>query len=177
MLIDHTTDARPASNVRPQTSPEPTTVSLSAISRLRGEATAATSETDLLRQTLDLVLGREPNLAQRFSDTLFTHCPGAPELFGRDQSQDGGRLLAEALLEVVGHVDDVAWLQHNLTEMGARHAANGVKPETYQALGETLLGTLRDVAGSDWTARHESVWQEAYDGIAEMMLAGHTVHA
>ena len=126
------------------------------------------SEADLLRDGLHLALSREPCLAERFCEALFARYPASVPLFGSLHAE----LLVDALRDVAEHLEDVPWLEQNLAWLGARHADHGVTPDMYPWVGETLIATLRQVAGSDWTPSDEAVWRDAYEGVTELMAAG-----
>ena len=127
-----------------------------------------TWEADLLRNSLDLVLARKPALAGRFCEALFARYPASIPLFGSLH----GHLVVDALRNVAAHLEDVPWLEQNLAWMGAHQANRGVTPDMYPWMGETLIATLRELAGAEWTSSHEAVWREAYEEVVDAMAAG-----
>jgi hemoglobin-like flavoprotein len=56
--------------------------------------------------------------------------------------------------------------------MGAKHVDYGVTTEMYGWVGESLLATLAEVAGADWTPPLAIAWTEAYGAIAGLMQMG-----
>src|SRR6266516_2991533 len=98
-------------------------------------------QVNLLRTSFDLVIERQPDLARVFYETLFARRPEARELFFRKTIAVQEQMLAEALVAVLDHVEDGAWLRSRLSEMGARHAEYGVTEEMYDWVAQALLAT------------------------------------
>lgn len=127
----------------------------------------------LLRSSFDLALGRQPDLTHVFYEELFARHPDARPLFGRADMAAQEQMLAEALVAVMEHLEDVPWLKSTLATLGAKHAGYGVTPKMYDWVGEALIATLAEVSGDQWTAAHTAAWQEAFGAIAGLMLDGY----
>jgi hemoglobin-like flavoprotein len=125
----------------------------------------------LLRLSFEEIIEREPNLADRFYQILFTKYPQVRPLF-RGDTRAQGKMLAGALGAVMDHLEDAAWLVPTLEALGARHVQYGVTDEMYGWVGESLLGALADVAGADWNVDLIVAWSEAFTFIANTMKAG-----
>jgi hemoglobin-like flavoprotein len=130
-------------------------------------------DVEVLRDSFELVLSRRPNVTHLFYEELFRRYPEARSLFGRHSMEAQEQMLAEALVAAVANLEDAAWLQTNLGELGSKHAEYGVTEEMYGWVGEALLATFAEAAGSDWTPELERAWGEAYQAIAALMLAGY----
>lgn len=126
----------------------------------------------LLRESFGLVIERQPQLVHRFYEILFSRYPQAKPLFSRNSPAKQEEMLGAALVAVLDHVEDAAWLESTLKGMGAKHVDYGVKNEMYGWVGESLLATLAEVAGKDWTPALAAAWTEAYGAIASLMQAG-----
>lgn len=127
---------------------------------------------DLLRTSFNLVIEANPNLTARFYEILFERYPQVRPLFGRNAARAQERMLAEALMAVVDHLEDPAWLSQQLGALGAKHTGYGVTAEMYDWVGDALLATLAETAGSAWTPAHHAAWGEAYGAIVSLMRAG-----
>jgi hemoglobin-like flavoprotein len=127
---------------------------------------------DLLRSSFELVLDRQPQLTPRFYEILFSRYPQARPLFGRRSQAEQAKMLQEALVAVVDHLEDAGWLESNLKAMGAKHLDYGVTDEMYDWVGDSLLSTIAEVAGDDWTPELKAAWQEAYGAISALMKQG-----
>lgn len=130
-------------------------------------------DVQVLRSSFSLALAREPNLTHVFYDHLFARYPAVRPLFVSVDMAAQEKMLAEALVAVLDHLEDVPWLQSTLAELGANHAGYGVTTEMYDWVGDALVATLAKANGEQWTPAHTDAWGEAYRAIVAMMLAGY----
>jgi len=126
----------------------------------------------LLRSSFDLVVERQPQVVHRFYEILFQRYPQAKALFHRNSSAQQEKMLTDALVAVMDHLEDAPWLTSTLAGLGAKHRGYGVTDEMYGWVGASLLATLAEVAGADWSPRLEAAWTEAYGAIAGLMQQG-----
>lgn len=126
----------------------------------------------VLRQSLELVASREPLITKRFYEILFQRYPQVQPLFSRNAPEKQQKMLQDAIIAVVDHVEDATWLKENLGAIGRKHLDYGVTPEMYGWVGASLLATLKEIAGPDWTPPVEKAWTDAYGAITGLMLEG-----
>jgi hemoglobin-like flavoprotein len=126
----------------------------------------------LLRESFRFVAERMPDLTERFYEILFQRYPQTEKMFapGRRSRQAG--MLKVALGAVIEHLEDTAWLVATLHKLGARHVQYGVTDKMYDWVGDSLLLTLREAAGSQWNPELERAWTDAYAAIAGLMQEG-----
>ncbi len=129
-------------------------------------------DAEALRDSLALVASREPAITKRFYEILFERYPAARPLFSHNAPERQQKMLQDAIVAVVDHVEDASWLQETLSAMGAKHVEYGVTEEMYPWVGECLLATLAEIAKDAWTPRVERAWTDAYGAISGLMLAG-----
>src|SRR5262245_15505062 len=115
---------------------------------------------ELLRKSLDLVVERQPAITPRFYEIMFSRYPQVQPLFGRNSRENQAKMLQEAIVAVVDHVDDASWLASTLRGMGKTHVDYGVTTEMYGFVGESLLATLAEIAGEAWTPAIEGAWTD-----------------
>lgn len=127
---------------------------------------------EVLRGSLAVVVEREPQITKRFYEILFERYPQARPLFSRNAPERQQKMLQDAIVAVVDHVEDAAWLKQTLTALGKKHVDYGVTREMYGWVGASLLATLAEIAGSAWTKEVEVAWTEAYGAITGLMIAG-----
>ncbi len=127
---------------------------------------------ELLRQSFETVIDRSPHLTHRFYEILYDRYPVTLKMFPLSRRAQQENMLTQALIAVMDHLDDAPWLTSNLRALGARHVNYGVTDEMYSWVGTSLLATLREVAGDDWTVQLESAWGEAFWAIANLMREG-----
>jgi hemoglobin-like flavoprotein len=129
-------------------------------------------DVDALRENFNLVVERSPTVTRRFYEILFEKYPQARHLFGRSSSERQEKMLAEALVAVLDHLEDAPWLHDTLFALGAKHVGYGVTDEMYGWVGSSLLHTLAEVSADAWTPRVEEAWVAAYEIISRTMLEG-----
>ena len=134
-------------------------------------------DVETLRSSFELVTERQPDMTRRFYEILFDRYPQARPLFHRNKPEVQQKMLGEALVAVLDHIEDAAWLQETLHGMGVKHIEYGVTDEMYDWVGECLIATMCEVAGNDWSKKIEGAWLEAYTAIASMMKAGAAAEA
>lgn len=127
---------------------------------------------DRIRQNLELVASRAPDLTARFYERLFRLHPALKHLFGRRSQEAQEKMLLEAIVAVVDHLDDASWLETNLAALGAKHVEYGVRDEMYPLVGGALLETLAEVSAESWDTATEKAWSDAIGFIATTMIGG-----
>jgi hemoglobin-like flavoprotein len=127
---------------------------------------------ELLRQSFETVIERSPYLTHRFYEILYDRYPVTLKMFPLSRRAQQENMLTQALVAVLDHLEDAPWLTTNLRGLGARHVNYGVTDEMYSWVGTSLLATLREVAGDDWSLELENAWTEAFWAIANLMREG-----
>jgi hemoglobin-like flavoprotein len=126
----------------------------------------------LLRKSFELVVERQPQITPRFYEILFERYPAARPLFSRNAPERQQKMLQDALVAVVEHLEDAPWLGQTLGALGRKHLDYGVTDEMYGWVGDALLTTLGEIAGDDWTPELKAAWAEAYGALVSMALTG-----
>lgn len=129
-------------------------------------------DVNVLRDSFGLVVERAPRVTARFYEILFERYPAVRPLFGRNSREKQEEMLTRALVAVIDHLEDPTWLTETLRAMGAKHVGYGVTDEMYPWVGESLLATLAEVLGEDWTPAVEKAWTAAFGAIAGAMMDG-----
>ena len=127
---------------------------------------------DVLRESLGVVIEREAQITPLFYQRLFSRYPQVVPLFGKRSTDKQAQMLQEAIVAVVDHIEDGAWLQQTLGGMGRQHLDYGVEDHMYPWVKECLLETLEELGGDDWQASWTDAWDAALDAVAGLMLAG-----
>jgi NAD(P)H-flavin reductase len=126
---------------------------------------------EALRDSMALAERHQERLGVELYAALFADHPNLRELFPVGMDVQRSRLV-NALIRIVGSVDDRATLVPYLKALGRDHRKFGVVDEYYSAFGGALIVALRKVLGQDWTARYEAAWIEAYQTVAHIMASG-----
>jgi hemoglobin-like flavoprotein len=138
----------------------------------RRRPSSAIMSISIIRWSFDRILAAEPALVGHFYDLLFARHPEVQPLFTRHARAAQERMLAEALVALVDHLDDAAWLRETLPPLGARHARYGVSDEMYGWVGACLLEAMAAAAGEEWTPEVAAAWTGAYQAVAGLMQEG-----
>ena len=126
---------------------------------------------DLLSASLLLVAGEEDALTRRFYEILFERYPAVRPLFTRDTTVQA-TMLTEAVVAVLDHLDDAAWLTDALGSLGAKHEGYGVTSDMYPAVGECMIAAMVERGGAHWTPEMTDAWAEALAAVSGLMIAG-----
>jgi hemoglobin-like flavoprotein len=127
---------------------------------------------ELLTSSLALVDEDEDGLTRRFYDLLFERHPAVRPMFGSDIRPQAA-MLRTAVIAVLDHLDDGAWLTATLGSLGAKHAAYGATPPMYDAVAECMVAAMQELGGPAWTPAMTMAWTEALGAVAGLMLAGY----
>jgi hemoglobin-like flavoprotein len=130
-------------------------------------------DVETLRSSFNLVVERNPEVTMRFYEIFFERYPQVKPLFGKRNAQEvQSKMLTQALVAVLDHIEDSPWLEQQLKALGAKHVSYGVQDEMYGWVGECLLAAMAEVAGADWSPKIEQAWVAAYGAIASLAIAG-----
>ena len=127
---------------------------------------------ELLEQSFELVKPRADEFTASFYNNLFTDYPDAKPLFEHSDMGKQQQMLKGALVMVVENLRKPEVLSKSLKGLGARHVKYGALPAHYPLVGNSLLKTLGQYAGSAWTPELKDAWTQAYGAITELMLDG-----
>ncbi len=114
----------------------------------------------------------EPRLAEvvdLFYDTLFEQNPAVRRMFPSDMKEQQKKLATTLKLAVEG-ASRLDKLVPALQSLGEKHAAYGVVPAHFDAVGAALLATLASAAGPLWNDELEQAWAITYGIIAATMI-------
>lgn len=127
---------------------------------------------ELLETSFAALAPQGDHLTEVFYDHLFNDYPAVQPLFaGVDMHEQPKKLLASLKL-VVENLRRPEVLQPALEQLGLRHVDYGALEAHYPAVGQTLIKSMREVAGDLWNDDLQEAWVEAYGEVASIMLAG-----
>ena len=126
---------------------------------------------ELLTESLLLADG-DGRLTPRFYEILFARHPAVRPMFSADVRPQA-EMLRTAVVAVLDHLDDAAWLTTTLGDLGAKHAAYGATAPMYDAVAECMVAAMEELGGEAWTPEMTTAWTEALGAVAGLMLAGY----
>ena len=108
--------------------------------------------------------------AELFYERLFETTPELRALFIGNMEIQGQNLMA-AIATVVNGLAEIEEIAPAVCHLAKRHVAYGAQPEHYKLVGATLLWTLEQGLGGDFTPAVCAAWAEAYGVLSDMMIA------
>lgn len=109
-------------------------------------------------------------VGEAFYARLFESYPAVRPMFAEDLGPQSKKLV-QMLALVVNGLDKLDVILPAVQQLARRHNNYGVVDAHYEAVGDTLLWTLRHGLGSDFTADVEAAWIEAYGALSDVMIA------
>ena len=123
----------------------------------------------LIQESFAQVAPIAPQAADIFYGRLFEVAPGVRGLFPEDMTEQKRKLMT-MLGTVVHGLDRVEAILPAVQELGRRHRHYGVEEAHYAVVGETLLYTLKQGLGDEFTDDVRGAWAEAYGVLAAAMV-------
>ena len=125
----------------------------------------------LVQESWAKVVPIQEKAGELFYGRLFEQYPEVKPLFKGDMAAQGQKLMQMINTAVTG-LDDLGPLVQPVKDLGARHATYGVKDEDYDKVGTTLLWTLEQGLGDDFTPDVQEAWTQIYTQLADLMKQG-----
>lgn len=122
----------------------------------------------IVRRTWAKAAAAHVDMARLFYGRLFRIAPETRKLFSSDMDLQGQKLVA-TLGFVIDHLSDEVALVPAAQDLAVRHLNYSVKKEHYQAVTASLLWTLEELLGSDYTAEVSTAWSEVLGKIERLM--------
>lgn len=107
--------------------------------------------------------------AEIFYADLFTSAPEVRPLFKGDINAQGMKLMT-TLGVVVNGLRDLDTIVPVAQELARKHVDYGVEAAHYEAVGASLLRTLEQGLGPDFTPEVKDAWVTAYGTLSSVMI-------
>ena len=127
---------------------------------------------EALETSFDLVASRGDELMDVFYARLFETAPAVRPLFAATDLSRQKTMLLGTLVLLRKSLRDLDAIVPKLRDLGARHVAYGARPEHYPVVGSTLIASMAEIAGEDWTPAYERAWGAAFAVVAGAMVEG-----
>ncbi len=130
-------------------------------------------------QTIAIVKATVPVLEEHgtaitsvFYQNMFDHHPELLDIFNKTNQKLGRQqtALATTVLAAAKHLEHLAVLLPQVTEISHKHRALQILPEHYPIVGEHLIGAIKQVLGEAANDDIIDAWTEAYDEIAGVFI-------
>lgn len=129
-------------------------------------------EVEKLERSFNLIAPRAEQFVEQFYERLFRDYPAVVAMFADTTPKDQQKMLLSSLVFIVENLRYTEKLVPYLKEMGARHVAYGTEPAHYDAVGTTLITTMIEFGGAQWTPEYTQAWKEGFGLIRDTMLEG-----
>lgn len=124
-----------------------------------------------LQQSFKLIVPRGPEMVDHFFAHLFSKHPVLRPLFPRDMSSQKREFLASFML-VMQNLGKTEKLQQVLIDLVRRHPVQPAQIEYYPIVRDTLIGVMKDMAGSQWSAQLTQDWLSALNIASCVLIKG-----
>ena len=128
---------------------------------------------EVLETSFNAIAPQAEKLVARFYEELFVRHPAVKPLFANTTQEKQQSKLLAALKLVVANLRNPDVLKNTLVEMGKRHEGYKAEPAHYEAVRDTLLDVMEEVAGGAWTQDVKIAWTDALNIIASIMLGAY----
>jgi hemoglobin-like flavoprotein len=125
--------------------------------------------TDALKYSWEQVTKSGDEVPLYFYSHLFLSHPELRAMFPIAMSGQRDKLVG-ALGQIVSSVDQLDEVTAFIQALGRDHRRFSVVPEHYNAVGASLLATLKQFLGAAWTDELAADWAAAYGVIARVMV-------
>ena len=130
-------------------------------------------------QTIEIVKATVPVLEEHgtaittvFYQNMFNEHPELLDIFNETNQKLGRQqtALATTVLAAAKHLENLAVLLPQVTQISHKHRALQILPEHYPIVGKHLLGAIKEVLGEAANDDIINAWTEAYDEIAGVFI-------
>lgn len=104
-----------------------------------------------------------------FYSRLFLQTPSVKPMFKHSMTAQYQKLV-DMLSLVVSKLDKMEEISEDIRGLALRHVQYGVRPAHYKLIGDTLLWTLEQGLGRDWTDEMAAAWSKCYKILSGMMI-------
>ena len=130
-------------------------------------------------KTIEIVKATVPVLEEHgtaittvFYQNMFNEHPELLDIFNETNQKLGRQqtALAMTVLAAAKHLENLATLLPQVTQISHKHRALQILPEHYPIVGKHLLGAIKQVLGEAANDDIIDAWTEAYDEIADVFI-------
>ncbi len=128
-----------------------------------------TNQIEMVQQSWEKINPVRQAAGEIFYLKLFNKAPQIRHLFGKDVSEQAGKL-TYMITYVVSRLDKLDTILEDVQKLAIRHNKYGAEPEHYMIVGQCLLETLEEGLAGDWNKQLMQAWASAYGILANAMI-------
>ena len=125
---------------------------------------------DLVKTSFSKVAPISETAAELFYGRLFEIAPSVKNMFPEDLKEQGKKLMM-SISVVVNGLTDLEKVVPIAEDLAKKHVDYGVKAEHYESVGASLIWTLGQGLGDDFTDEVKEAWVEAYTLLSNVMIS------
>jgi len=122
-----------------------------------------------IRESFALIEPYGPEAAAWFYEHFFAANPRYRKYFSADPAGQHRRLF-QSVQRIVGDLGRLDEFLPYLRRLALRHRKFGLRAAHYEAFGASLLATVAQYCGPQWTERTNAAWEAGYGLVANVML-------
>ncbi|QDT09735.1 globin domain-containing protein [Planctomycetes bacterium K23_9] len=124
-----------------------------------------------ITESVGKILESEHLLGGKFYDRFFVECPHLKQYFdGVDMDRQSAMLTSAIVLVETMHSKAGDGLSPYLRLLGTDHRDRGISADDFTDWAESMLRTLDDFHGDDWSKELEREWYAAMMNAVKIML-------
>ena len=130
-----------------------------------------------ISESVQAILSNEDLLSGKFYERFFAECPHMSHFFkGVDMQRQSSMLTSALVLVETTQSKNGAGLSPFLRLLGRQHEQRGISKGDFGDWTESMIRTLSDYHGEDWTDSLEHEWRGAIRASIDVMLEGYLKH-
>ncbi|WP_221794982.1 globin domain-containing protein [Oceanobacter mangrovi] len=124
----------------------------------------------IVKSTAPVLMEHGNAITTRLYEILFERYPQTRALFA-NAATDQSVKLATAVAAYAANIDHLEALTAAVDKIVNAHVRSGVQPEHYPMVADAIISAMGDVLGAAATPEIVSAWQEAYQLLADLLIA------
>lgn len=127
---------------------------------------------EIVKATIPVLEEHGTTITTVFYQNMFKEHPELLDIFNETNQKLGRQqtALATTVLAAAKHLENLAVLLPQVTQISHKHRALQILPEHYPIVGKHLLGAIKEVLGEAANDDIIDAWTEAYDEIAGVFI-------
>jgi len=123
----------------------------------------------LVQDSWKLITPVSQKMGEEFYVHLFEIAPELKSMF-KTEPKDQAMKLMFMISYLVHRLDQLPDLQEEIVKLANRHKGYGAEIGHYPLIGQTLMWSLKQNLGDQWSKETETAWQTTYQLISSLMI-------
>ena len=130
------------------------------------------SQIDIVKSTVPVLEQHGNDITKVFYTNMFNDHSELLDIFNKTNQSQGRQqtALATTVLAAAKHIEQLAVLLPQVTQISHKHRALQIQPEHYPIVGKHLLRAIKQVLGDAATDEIMTAWEAAYAEIAKVFI-------